>query len=78
GGTRSRRAHLERIPNSLARSARDLCAMPFSQVAALSDVSAWSAARQVDLRHALIAEDGAHAAAVAGIARCALSATAPV
>ena len=56
---------------------RDLCSMPFSQIARLCRASAWTAARQVDLRHASIAEDATYARNVAEIAGAALAITFP-
>jgi REP element-mobilizing transposase RayT len=56
---------------------RDLCSMPFSQIAGLCRASVWAATRQVDLHHASIAEDATYAATVAEIAGAALGVTFP-
>jgi hypothetical protein len=56
---------------------RDLCSLPFAQVARLCGISAWSATRRVELHRASVAEGQDYAATVAEIAHAALTATIP-
>lgn len=56
---------------------RELCGLPFAQLARMRRSSAWIVAKEVDLHRHSMAEDGAYAAAVSKIAHEALTATLP-
>lgn len=56
---------------------RDLCCMPFAQIARVGGLSVWSATKQVELHHASIADRECYADAVSRIASDALAATVP-
>ncbi|MFT5289518.1 MAG: REP element-mobilizing transposase RayT [Planctomycetota bacterium] len=56
---------------------RDLCCMPFGQIARLSRISVWKATRDVELHRISVAEGGDYAATVSEIAHQALATTIP-
>lgn len=65
--------------SQLARSGllRDLCGMPFAQIARVGRISKWRAGRHAELHRVSIAEGGDYASTAAEIAHEALTATMP-
>ena len=56
---------------------KDLCCMPFAQIARMCRISVWKATRHVELHRSSIMEGGDYAATVSEIAHAALATTIP-
>lgn len=54
---------------------RDLCSLPFSQVAHVCNLTRWEAKKRIGIHRQLVREEGGYAGVVSGLAREALGAT---